>query len=164
MCVLVCRITFTSAGCSASVGNAIAQGVSRGLLLRRRGFVPRPSYMKGALGHDSVRVNCFFHINISTLVYSPIFIAFIASYKLRAKLNNPLKKYRFIARLTNLQKFPNLRASMLHHIIVFVIYFEFSIISRSCGRSIDSSSKTSTECDLVFSLTSSVHLSFNIVF
>jgi hypothetical protein len=66
-----------------SLGSAMAQGVSRGLLLRRRGFVPRPAHMKGAVGQDSLRVNCYFHININTLLYTPVFVAFIASYKLR---------------------------------------------------------------------------------
>jgi len=48
-----------SAGCSADLGGAMAQGVSRGLLLRRREFVPKSAHMKGALGQDSVSVNCF---------------------------------------------------------------------------------------------------------
>jgi hypothetical protein len=72
-----------SAGCNDSLGSAMAQGVSRGLLLRRRGFVLRPAHMKGAMGHNSLRVNCFCHININTLVHIPVFIAFITSYKLR---------------------------------------------------------------------------------
>jgi hypothetical protein len=83
VCVLICRITFASAGCSASLGSAMAQGVTRGLLLQRCGFVPSSAHIKGALEQDSFSVNCFFHTNINKLAYTPVFVAFIASHKLR---------------------------------------------------------------------------------
>ena len=95
--------------------------------------------VKVALGQDSVRVNRLFPVNISPLVYTPVFIAFIASYKFRTSLNNPPKKYGCIANLTNCQKIPNLEATMLHHITVFVVYIAFSVRRRSCDMSMASS-------------------------